>query len=526
MWNDYILNHTNSSKGMKYLEANVASGAFHNSHERFDPPKCHEGTRIAILKRITDWVEDLHTPRTPIMWLYGPAGAGKSAIVQTIADRVLPGQLAASFFFSRTAAERNNEKRLIPTIAYQLTLSVPTIREFVVKAVEADPLIFSRSLETQLETLITTPWTKISESTCSLPKLITIDGLDECHGSDAQRAILETLSATLTRNQLPFFFLITSRPEQAIRAAFKCDDLRKLSCHLILDDSFSPAEDIELFLDDQFTEIKEKHPLTSIIPNTWPSQDAIQTLVRKSSGQFIYASTVIKYVKSQNHQPLDRLKTVLEISSANGDTPFAQLDALYTQILLSADDINRVLRILGVILVWNDPIFVSLSGGGSEFVPTPPVVEALLLLKEGDVVLALSDLYSILDVPELGTDQYHRSPIRFLHASLSDFFVDHWRSGELFVDPPRFHEDLARCCLNHVFSTTISKHEYPDVHIYSLFRLVGHIIQLPPTCKLLNDLKSINLAMILSKMVAEKDHSFWKRNMLMWLSWSKVRHGN
>ena len=478
---------------------------------------------MAILKRITDWVGDLHTPRTPVMWLYGPAGAGKSAVVQTIADRVLPDHLAASFFFSRTATERNNEKRLIPTIAYQLTLSVPPIREFIVKAVEADPLIFSRSLETQLKTLITTPWTMISESTRLFPKLIAIDGLDECHGSDAQRAILEVLSATLIRNQLPFFFLITSRPEQAIRAAFKCDDLHKLSCRLILDDSFMPAKDIKLFLDDQFAEIKRTHLLKSLIPSSWPSQDAIQALVLKSSGQFIYASTVIKYVKSPKHRPSERLNIVQRISSANGDTPFAQLDALYKQILLSADDINCVLRILGVVLIWNDAMFVSLSGSGSNFVPTPQVVELLLWLKEGDVALALSDLHSILDVPELGTDQYRQSSIRILHASLSDFFADRLRSGELFIDLPRFHEDLARCCLKHASSTVIAN---PNVHVYSLFRLVGHIVQLPPTCELLNDLQSVNLAMILSKMVREKDHSLWKRNLLMWLSWSKVRHGD
>jgi len=33
------------------------------------------------------------------MWLNGPAGAGKSAILQTIAERCKDNRLAASFFF-------------------------------------------------------------------------------------------------------------------------------------------------------------------------------------------------------------------------------------------------------------------------------------------------------------------------------------------------------------------------------------------------------------------------------------------
>ncbi|KAF8961812.1 hypothetical protein BDZ97DRAFT_1663668, partial [Flammula alnicola] len=63
-------------------------GAFHNSDERFDPPKCHPGTRVAVIKRIMDWVESLEISY-PMLWLHGPAGAGKSAIAQMIAEAVL-----------------------------------------------------------------------------------------------------------------------------------------------------------------------------------------------------------------------------------------------------------------------------------------------------------------------------------------------------------------------------------------------------------------------------------------------------
>ena len=40
---------------MELLHQHIAPGAFHNSDERYDPPKCHPHTWRAILKKIMDW---------------------------------------------------------------------------------------------------------------------------------------------------------------------------------------------------------------------------------------------------------------------------------------------------------------------------------------------------------------------------------------------------------------------------------------------------------------------------------------
>ncbi|KDR78523.1 hypothetical protein GALMADRAFT_29817, partial [Galerina marginata CBS 339.88] len=93
----------------------IAPGAFHNSRERLesDPPKCHPDTRVAVIQAIIDWIED-GQKTTFIKWLNGAAGVGKSAIAQKIAELChKSGRLAASFFWSRSAAGRNDEERLI-----------------------------------------------------------------------------------------------------------------------------------------------------------------------------------------------------------------------------------------------------------------------------------------------------------------------------------------------------------------------------------------------------------------------------
>ncbi|KAF8801497.1 hypothetical protein BYT27DRAFT_7262035 [Phlegmacium glaucopus] len=123
--------HFSTSKGRKILANSIAPGAFHNSAERYDPPKCHPSTRVAVLQNIMTWINDLQK-LCFFMWLYGPAGAGKSAIAQSIAELCHNANiLAASFFFSCMAVGRNDKSRLIPTLVYQLCLSMPAILRYV-----------------------------------------------------------------------------------------------------------------------------------------------------------------------------------------------------------------------------------------------------------------------------------------------------------------------------------------------------------------------------------------------------------
>jgi adenylate kinase family enzyme len=76
-----------------------------------------------------EWI-DSPEGQARFLWIFGPAGSGKSAIAQTIAEICFKlNKLAASFFFSRNAAARNNESMLITTLVYQLANSFPEMRE-------------------------------------------------------------------------------------------------------------------------------------------------------------------------------------------------------------------------------------------------------------------------------------------------------------------------------------------------------------------------------------------------------------
>lgn len=67
-------------KGFERLVEVVSSNAFHNSDDRPDPPKCHPNMRIAVINKITDWAKGIIDENALTLWLYGPPGAGKTAI--------------------------------------------------------------------------------------------------------------------------------------------------------------------------------------------------------------------------------------------------------------------------------------------------------------------------------------------------------------------------------------------------------------------------------------------------------------
>ena len=373
-----------------------------------------------------------------IMWLYGPAGAGKSAIAQTIAEMCEEQLiLLASFFFSRNDPSRCTAKSLIATIAYQMTLNLPDVRDTILSAIEWDPLIFSKSLVVQVKSLIVAPLQQLAETgffkNATSRHLIIIDSLDECYDPNVQRNIVEVLANSQRQHRLPLIFLIASRPEQHISFAFNSGVLPGVSTRIALDESYLPDKDIELFLTDKFQEIKLTHPLRPYIPPLWPLPDVLKQLVSKSSGQFIYASTVIRYVTSIRHKPTHRLDIVLGIRPPQRDLPFSELDALYTHILGDVEDIERVLEILSA-------VFFCSTFPSQLRELTSPIIENFLSLQPGDVQLYLGNLNSIVKYePNFG--------VRILHATFRDFFVDPTRSKTFWINPRARHAAFACRCL-------------------------------------------------------------------------------
>ena len=156
-----------------------------------------KGTRGTVLDEIELWTRNF--TKSPVYWLNGLAGTGKSAVTQTIAERVFAdGQLGASF------CSRNFEDRFVPLV-------------------QSNPGIAYESLYNQMNKLIVQP---LRESTIST--VIMIDALDECKDGEPTSEILTVLGEFVSEIPEVKFF-IAARPEPRMREGFRLSPLSKIA---------------------------------------------------------------------------------------------------------------------------------------------------------------------------------------------------------------------------------------------------------------------------------------------------------
>ena len=406
-----------------------------------------------------EWVTNL-LRTSSVLWLRGPAGAGKTAIAQTFCEMIeKEGYLAGSFFFSRTVHGRNTAQYLFATIAYQLAIARPEIGERIEKAVASDPSITTKSIEIQLQKLIIEPLKGIDLST--RPTVIVIDGLDECEGESIQSYILQTFGSVFQHGVFPICFVISSRPEPWIRAEFDYGQLARNTWQISLDQTPEVDEDVRTSLESGFADILNNpaHRQSMMnVPMPWPSPEDIDKLVDWSSGQFIYSTTILKFVGDPNFRPTDRLRIILEmpVSTIGTSNPLEILDQLYVQILRTSPDIDRTLHVLGILLVMSSnhmPI---------EWHPQAELLdlaEYFIGLQPGEGYLALRNIHSLVYVSE-PTGCHHLSPedfpestftqqpgITFHHKSFPDFLSTPHRSKDFYRDPQLLHQQMALASL-------------------------------------------------------------------------------
>ena len=399
-------------------------------HRHGDRKGCLKGTRIDILDEIELWTTDFDQP--PVFWLNGSAGTGKSAIAQTIAERVsADGQLGASFFCSRDFKDRSDLRLIFPTIAVQLARRYHRFRSVFVPLVQSDPGIAYQSLYNQMNKLIVEPFEKLPIRT-----VIVIDALDECKDEGPTSAILSVIAQFV--GQLKHVkFLLTGRPESRILEGFHLPPFVTATDVFIPHDvEKSPIDDdIRLFLKQSFLELASRRGTEG-----WPTDEEVDLLCNLAAGLFIYAVATVRFIDDRNSDPKERLDQLLRLQGRNarvGKTkPNIALDSLYRTILEEAfgknysEDDQKTCSVLGAVILAADPL-------------SPSAIATLLGLNAKSVFLQLASIHSLLVLGDAD------SPVRPFHSSFSDFITDPDRctNERLRVSPPSHHPELLAGCL-------------------------------------------------------------------------------
>ena len=442
----------------------------HDSSDRDPPPRCAEGTREKVIADIMNWIKD-PSPRESVLWLNGPFGNGKSAIMQTTAeilrnDSQLNHLLAGSFFFGRGKPGRDKAKYLVPTIAYQIAINIPWMRNPTESALNRDPTILSKSIEAQLRYLITEPFRRTLNSSpfegLSTPfhtPTVIIDGLDECDGHEFQCLILSAISTAIVKDDVKLRFLIASRPERQISEIFRAHPLRQLHLPIALVKDYETHGELKKYMRSGLDRIYERHfDLMFGVEKPWPSDEKLTVLAYKASGQFLYASTVLKFVDADDAHPVHQLELILTRPSV----AFSSMDELYTLILESSPHQEML---SSVIYPFGEFNYVDIR-----------TLEVMSGLRAEDISVVLRGLPAVIavdtpdkhDMPEgfpwQDFMQYYSPRVSVHHQSFIEFLTDKERAGNFFVDKDIRHknvtarlDELVAECLTRRYTLNITK---------------------------------------------------------------------
>ncbi|KAG1902624.1 uncharacterized protein F5891DRAFT_1215023 [Suillus fuscotomentosus] len=271
--------------------------------------QCLPGTRKEILSQITDWINDSGDAAKHVMWLSGPAGKGKSAIVHTIANWFEEtGGLGSCYcFYCHREADCRHEK-IFSTIARDLADHDPGMKRVLANAVKNMTSLKNTTDIVQqwckllMETLKKFPGSSVG------PVLIVIDVLDESGRVETWQDLLRILAGKLQNTGLPqitelpsnFRILVTSHSLPNIKKGFEgAGHILRLS----MDDIRPEAAecDIHAFVSEQLKELLEFQ------------DDHLATLAANSNRLFEWVCLTCKYIKEPEFgsSSMDRFNAVM-----------------------------------------------------------------------------------------------------------------------------------------------------------------------------------------------------------------------
>ncbi|KAJ7455704.1 hypothetical protein B0H11DRAFT_1819334, partial [Mycena galericulata] len=367
-----------------------------------------DGTRIDIIKEILGKLTASPDVGQRLVILSGSAGSGKSTIAKSIASILAEDQhsLAASFFFSRDIAERNNMKVLPSTLARQLADFSDPYRKLLVEFLDTDCTeILSADPQLQFEKLVVELLAKTPSA--QTPWIICLDALDEC-GTERGQQCLRWLSDSINRIPEHIRFFLTGRPD--IPQYLKFDYLHSLAHETILDnvDANQVNHDIHLYV---------KNSLNGMAWTTkhlWKAHPRdVDEITKRASGLFIFAATAVRYVVSAFplEDPQRSINYLLRGAS------LTHLHDLYGRVVGDAiatpppgdhraqDYRDRATRILGTIIQLQEPL-------------SPVALASLLNMGVEDLMRTLLPLSAVIQLPT--TDESY-GQIRIIHSSFREF---------------------------------------------------------------------------------------------------------
>lgn len=286
-----------------------------------------------MLENVDVWVRRPSEEKSA--WIYGHAGSGKSALLNSIAENLeIAGIPFTCFLCKRDDPELSNIHRVLTTVSHCFAEYYGDYCGFISDLVNQSSgrSVLTGDVRKQSELLFGKMYDLVSPKGAHRPPIhvILIDALDECQNHRDQgrtaheRRVLLQFFLGLA-NAVPWIkVLITSRPEPDIVDVFK-DITFPLHRINIDDEVWKTSADIRFFIESQSEELK-----------LGLSSDRIDRFQDKASGLFIWCTTVFRFIK-ESCERWDIIDNILEDQRlSREDNPHAPLYSLYYRVLSSA----------------------------------------------------------------------------------------------------------------------------------------------------------------------------------------------
>ncbi|KAJ7686101.1 hypothetical protein B0H17DRAFT_1072702 [Mycena rosella] len=352
---------------------------------------------------IKNWVSDFSKEAPHFLWLTGEPGSGK--------DLKDSNCLWAELFINRNYLNTTNSKFFFPSIAVQLAKRSPEVAH-------AKPSL--------VDEFFVKPLSSASRANPLKAIVVVVDALDEYDAENLPIHLAENVKV-----------LISSREEDVIRASWAAaPDTKHLSVGTI---DRSSIEDVAFFLRGQIRRIVDENEL-----DAWPGEKNMQKLCLQASGLFIWATTAIKYIRSQIRTfGLECLDDVLDQLNMKG---MGDINLLYGTILekmYSGESdpwaFETFRRVVGAIVALNTPFSLG-------------TLEKILDLRRMDTHRPVDVTHFVQrfrTVLVVGTNKITRETIPRLHKSFFEFVTSTNIRSDLRVSSLLSHKELAPKCLAH-----------------------------------------------------------------------------
>ncbi|GKZ31399.1 hypothetical protein AbraIFM66950_011975 [Aspergillus brasiliensis] len=363
------------------------------------PPYCHEDTRRRILYEIQQWGKG--GDDNCIFWLRGMAGTGKSTIARTAAkmfnDQLL---LGASFFFSRTNADRASPDKLIPTLARQLADVLPGFAAHLKDSIQRNHNVTQRSLNEQWECLLRVPLSALSDKSSHpsvRPEAYLADGFNKIPSTTYYDVMIDSTGDEATER------------------------------------------DIRIFLEDKLSEIATRKQFNGLTHEAWPGKERADKLIERSGRLFIAAATACRFLEDSEF--IDDNLNMLLSTDKHDESLTWDIDEMYRVVLRQAipergPDRKRLLSLFQLVV-----------GSIITMPEALPLGSLAILLRTTceDIRITLKNLSSVLVVPEDDNSQ-----VALFHLSFRDFLVDPNRCKDMnfFIDEQQANNKLFHRCMD------------------------------------------------------------------------------